>query len=469
MQLAFDPLSLGVGAVLGAMAVWLALRGQEGGRLGQVATERAELAARLDVHAAIEAELRESLRERDRQIAMLHADVAAARERRAELATVLNRERLAAAEKLAVVEKAEASLRDAFKALSADALSQNNRRFLELAREALGTVQERADADLARRQAAIAELLTPVKESLDGLDRELQEIEKARAGAYEGLREQVRGLAEGQQHLRAETGSLVRALRTPAARGRWGEMQLRRVVELAGMLEHCDFQEQAPVETPGVRLRPDLIVRLPGGRTVVVDAKTPLDAYLDVAQAVDEKARAAALQRHARHVREHMRQLGTKAYWEQFRDTPDFVVLFLPGEGVFAAALEQEPGLIEAGVDHRVIPATPTTLIALLRAVAYGWRQERLAENAREIAAVGGELYRRVGDLAGHLERLGQQLDRAVQSYNGAVGSFDGRVLPAARRLRDLQAAPDGADLPHPDAVASLTRLPRGAVEEAAE
>jgi DNA recombination protein RmuC len=393
-----------------------------------------------------------ALTDRDRTLFDLKADLAALEAKSAA-------ERKASEEKLTAFDDTRHKLMDAFKALSAEALRSNNASFLDLARASLEKFQQGACNDLEARQKAVDHLVQPLRESLQNVDLKLGEIEKSRVSAYSELSTQLRSLVETHLPLlHNETANLVKALRQPAVRGRWGEMQLRRVVEMAGMLEYCDFVEQDSRTTEDGRVRPDLIVRLPGGKRIVVDSKAPVEAYLRAAEAPDDAAQRQCLIEHARQVRAHMSALGRKSYFEQFSPSPDFVVLFLPGEMLFSAALQHDPALIEFDANERVILAAPTTLIALLRAVAYGWKQEALAENAQEVADLGRQLYERIGTLGEHWIALGDKLEKAVDAYNSATTSLESRVLVSARRFQDLKAAPAGAEI---ETLAPIERVPR--------
>lgn len=382
----------------------------------------------------------------------------AARPAIARLQTTIDKERAAHADKVAGYQRAEESLRDVFTSLSAQALNRNNEAFLALAETRLRQARSETAADVDARKKAIEDLLAPMARTLERVDAEVREAERRRNTESASLLQKVAALDVNSRDLQAETRRLVDALKRPGVRGRWGELQLKRVVELAGMTEHCDFTEQETIAASDRRIRPDVIIRLPGGKTVIVDAKVPLDAYLRALEAPDDASRQALLADHARQVRTHLGQLGTKSYFTDVQGSPEFVVMFLPGEMFFSAALEEDPALIEYGVDRKVIPASPTTLIALLRAVAYGWQQDAVEENARQISELGRNLYEAIKTLAGHFDDLGGRLNASLEAYNKAVGSLERNVLVKARRFKDLQAAPNAEDITR---LEPLDRVPR--------
>lgn len=467
MELAFLSVGLLVGAAVGGWVAWLVSAGRV--RAALEPTLR-DLEGRSRAAAATGDALREQAARATERIALLEGELRTSERQRASDAARADELQRGLEQQRQLLDDAKTKLGDTFQALAAQALATSNEGFLTLATERLGALRQEATTDFEARKKAQEQLLEgmvqPVRASLEKVDEQIRAIEKERGQAYGTLTEQVRSLASTQERLKIETGNLVNALRAPAVRGRWGEIQLRRVVEMAGMVEHCDFDQQTTVMTDDGRMRPDLVVRMPSGRNLVVDAKAPLGAYLEALEATTEEEKTAKLRQHAAQVKAHIIKLGAKSYWEQFGVTPEFVVLFLPGEIFYSAALEQMPSLIEEGVAERVLVATPTTLIGLLHAVHYGWRQERVAANAEMISRCGRELYDSLATLTEHFVTLGNSLGQSIKHYNGAMASLEGRVLGKARKLEEL-GAKGNKDLParpqidaRPRAVAPIEPLP---------
>ena len=411
--------------------------------------------------------LKKALEERTLTIDSLNATITELKKHQARLETIIDKERLAVNEKIEMLEDLRNNMIDAYKAISVSALKENNQTFLDLAKTTFSRYMEVAKSDFNVRSKEVKNIVVPIKDSLDRYDQHIQAMERSREKAYGGLSQQVLSLVETQQTLQKETGNLVKALRVPHVRGRWGEITLKRVAELAGMQNRCDFFEQQSAYDDNGIMRPDMVVYLPGNRQIVVDAKAPLSAYLEALEAETEEDREVLIAAHSKQIQSHMHKLAKKTYWKQFAPTPEFVVLFIPGENFFSAALVKNPQLIEEGVNKGVILATPTTLISLLKTVAFAWRQENISENAKAISELGRELYTRLNLMANHFDKLGRDIERCTNTYNQVVGSFERRVLISARKFKELGISlPGDKDIVHVDSVEKKVRNLNGGSSE---
>lgn len=438
--------SAALGLCLGLLLGWVAARTAARRELADAASShQGALSAQQTLFAETARRLgdtQEELQRTREDLQQARTGAGAVREDNARLRAELDHQRAIVPEKVALLEKARDQFKDTFNALAAEVLRGTNAEFIKLAQEKLGNVQKEASADLGRRQLALDELVRPIREALAGVDKKLGDVERSRIQNSAELQTMLQTLGQSQVQLRAETEQLVRALRTPSIRGRWGEIQLRRVVEMAGLVQQVDFEEQPTATSENGRLRPDLVVRLPAGRQVVVDAKVPLDAYLNALDVQEGAAREACFADHARQVRNHITKLAAKSYWEQFQPSPEFVVMFLGAEAIYHAALQHDPDLVEFAAKSRVLIAGPMNLIGLLLVVSQGWRHERIAQNADEISRLGKELYERVGKMTDHLDTVRTRLDSTVRAFNDTVGSYETRVLVTARRFKELGTTP---------------------------
>jgi len=403
-----------------------------------------ELEKRASGAEAVVVELRQQIQQKDSDINQFRSELDAERQAKVEAVTRFEAAQKSFEEQKALIDAMKTEMTDTFNALSSAALKSSSEDFLRLASEHLGKVVSDTKGKLGEHQAAMDGMIKPLYETLKRYEEQIKTIEESRHKAYGSLEEQLRALALTHENLQRETSNLVSALRKPQVRGRWGEMQLRRVAELSGMSMHCDFTEQQSMDTEKGRIRPDMIVHLPMEREIVVDSKVSLEAYLDAIAATTEDERKAKMEKHAQQVRAHMNKLASKEYWSQFKQSPEFVVLFIPGESFLSSALDMDNTIIEDGIEKRVIIATPTTFIALLRAIAYGWRQEQLTKNAQAISELGRQLYERMNTLVQHFDSIGSNLEKAISAYNKAVGSMESRILPSVRRFKELGVT--GAD-----------------------